>query len=406
MATATLRAVGRYRLESRIGRGGIAEVYRAVDSRLDRAVAVKMILPGLAPPAVLARFLRDTRAVAALEHPNILPVYDSGEEDGLPYLVMPLMTGGTLAERIGRAEVPAELAADWVTQLGDALDTAHAAGILHRDVKPGNVLMDRKDRPVLADFGLASTPCFPAPELLQGGAASPSSDLYALGVLAYRMLTGTTPFHGALPAPLDAFFARALANAPEERFESGAALARALRLGLGLATPETAAARAIAPAARPSDGDAASSGASGHAWTVAFVVVFAALGILLGARGLLGRSAHTATATARATTPVDAPIARLVDWIVDVDAPAEWQIALRRGDARASALVEGRLAEEPGDVRARLARAVLLHVEGRHAEAEAAAFALTTMLGDSAVADPLLRFVEHERAERERSPRP
>ena len=180
MATATLRAVGRYRLEALIGRGGMAEVYRAVDSRLDRPVAVKMILPGLiSRPAVLARFLREARTVAALEHPNILPIYDFGEEDGVPYLVMPLMTGGTLAERIGRAGAPAPLAADWIVQLGDALDTAHAAGILHRDVKPGNVLMDRKDRPVLADFGLArdrsalsdltlggatvGTPCFLAP---------------------------------------------------------------------------------------------------------------------------------------------------------------------------------------------------------------------------------------------------
>ena len=422
MATATLRAVGRYRLEALIGRGGMAEVYRAVDSRLDRPVAVKMLLPGLlSRPAVLARFLREARTVAALEHPNILPIYDFGEQDGVPYLVMPLMTGGTLAERIGRAGAPAALAAEWIGQLGDALDTAHAAGILHRDVKPGNVLMDRKDRPVLADFGLArdqsalsdltlagttvGTPCFLAPELIQGEPASPSTDLYALGVLAYQMLSGTTPFRGAtpvavleahlkgqvppisrrvagLPATADGFFARALAKTPGERFESGAALARGLLLGLGLASAESRAAPAIVPALRRSEGEKASSAllegavsvtpvpdeprppalphpsrlASRHAWTVAFVIVFAALGMLLGARSLLGRSAHATPRTAvRTASPVDAPIAQLVAWIADVDAPAPWQLALLHGDASGSglALVEAHLVQQPGDVRAR-----------------------------------------------------
>ena len=468
MATATLRAVGRYRLESLIGRGGMAEVYRALDSRLDRPVAVKMILPGLlSRPAVLARFLREARTVAALEHPNILPIYDFGEEDGIPYLVMPLMSGGTLGERIGRAGAPAPLAAEWVAQLGDALDTAHAAGILHRDVKPGNVLMDRKDRPVLADFGLArsgsalsdltlagtaiGTPCFLAPEVIEGGPASPSADLYALGVLAYQMLSGTTPFRGAtpvavlqaqlcgefpaisrrvaeLPAAVDGFFARALAKAPAERFESGAALARGLSASLGLASAADAGPRTVAAAGHGSESETPSSAllegavsvtpvpdeppplvlrpparlASRAAWTVAFVIVFAALGMLLGARSLLGRSAHATQRPMRAA-PVDAPTASLLAWVVDVDSPSGWQVALRSGDARGEGLglVEAHLAQAPDDVRARLARAVLLHLDGRHAEAEAAAVALGSAMAaqNAQVARDLARFLEHERAE-------
>ena len=479
MATATLRAVGRYRLEALIGRGGMAEVYRAVDSRLDRPVAVKMILPGLlSRPTVLERFLREARTVAALEHPNILPIYDFGEEDGVPYLVMPLMTGGTLAERIGRAGAAPALAAEWVGQLGDALDTAHAAGILHRDVKPGNVLMDRKDRPVLADFGLArngntlpdltlggttvGTPCFLAPELIQSGPASPSTDLYALGVLAYQMLCGTTPFRGGtalgilqaqlhsevppisrrvadLPASIDRFFVRALAKKPAERFESGAALARALRVGLGLATAADDARPAIAAPVGRGEGETASQAllegavsmtpvpaeppplvhpapvrhASRHAWTVAFVVVFAALGMLLGARSLLGRSAHASPrthATSGASGYLEAPIPRLVAWIADVDSPAEWQIAMldsRKDRGSGLALVDAHLAERPDDVRARLARAVLLHAEGRHAEAEAVASALIPLLsaGDAQIAALLRRFIEDERAELERTER-
>ena len=152
MPTTLQRTVGRYRLESLIGKGGMAEVYRATDTRLDRTVAIKMILPSLVSQhAFLERFLREARLVAAVEHPNILPIYDFGEQDGAPYLVTPLMTGGTLAQRIGVNGLPPAQVVDLIAQLARALDTAHEAGILHRDVKPGNVLLNRNARPVLAD---------------------------------------------------------------------------------------------------------------------------------------------------------------------------------------------------------------------------------------------------------------
>jgi len=359
LPTTLQRTVGRYRLESLIGKGGMAEVYRATDTRLDRTVAIKMVLPALvSQQAFLERFLREARLVAALEHPNILPIYDFGEQDGAPYLVTPLMTGGTLAQQIGASGLPPALVVDHVAQLAGSLDTAHEAGILHRDVKPGNVLMDRNARPVLADFGLArvagaasdltatgimvGTPLYMAPELAQGADASTSSDLYALGVLAYQMLCGATPFDAetpvavlhqhvaqevpplskrisGLPLPVDDVLARALAKQPEERFPSGAEMARALGASLDCNVPTVTSRQAVAvmtplstsAATQPSsdaliDGSLAvtpvptgnrptgaapdSPQGSGTKWWVAFIVLFAVLGIMLGARSLVGRT--------------------------------------------------------------------------------------------------------------------
>src|SRR5262249_40571994 len=142
--------------EAALGRGGMAEVFRARDTKLSRTVAVKVILPSYAEQEhFVERFLREARVVAALEHPNIVPVYDYGEHDGVPHLVMPYLDGGTLQQRMTGSPQPLERVAPWIRQLGDALDAAHAAGVLHRDVKPANVLIGKGDRPMLADFGIA-----------------------------------------------------------------------------------------------------------------------------------------------------------------------------------------------------------------------------------------------------------
>lgn len=268
MTDLTGRTLGRYRLDSVLGRGGMADVWRATDVKLARTVAVKVIHAAYAKdPHFVERFMREARVVASLEHPNILPVYDFGEEDGMPFLVMPHLAGGTLRDRLNGAPAPLGLAAAWIRQLADALDAAHAAGVLHRDVKPANVLIGKDDRLFLADFGIAKmaetmtgltatgvvvgTPLYMAPEQAQGRPASPATDRYALAVVAYEILAGRPPFEGdnplslmhqhvsspapalssrvgGLPAGLDAVLAAALSKDPARRPPTCRALADAV----------------------------------------------------------------------------------------------------------------------------------------------------------------------------------
>ncbi|HEX5854094.1 MAG TPA: serine/threonine-protein kinase, partial [Thermoanaerobaculia bacterium] len=205
--------LGRYRLLERAGFGGMSEVWKAEDGTLKRTVAVKVILgPVAADSAFRERFLREARLVAGLEHPNVLPVFDYGtatlDGDEVSYLVMPLVAGGSLKGRVS-GPVPPALAVAWLSAIASALDHAHAKGILHRDVKPGNVLMDSQGRPLLADFGLArstdvssgltatgtvlGTPLYMAPEQATGAALSGRADQYALAVIAFELLAGRVP---------------------------------------------------------------------------------------------------------------------------------------------------------------------------------------------------------------------
>ncbi len=283
------RSLGRYRLEELLGQGGMAEVYRAADTKLARTVAVKVILAAHAVEGdFLERFLREARMVASLEHPNILPVYDFGEENGVPYLVMPYLPGGTLRGRLKAGAAPLALASAWIAQLADALDAAHAAGVLHRDVKPANVLVGKNDRLFLADFGIAKmlesqsgltatgtvvgTPIYMAPEQAQGRPASPATDRYALAVVAYEILCGRPPFEGdnalslmhqhvsslppplsarigGLPAGLDAVLAQALAKDPAARPPTCRAFADAVAAfaPAGITPPPSLLGRGAAP---------------------------------------------------------------------------------------------------------------------------------------------------------------
>ena len=261
-------AVGPYMLLERIGRGGMATVYRAYQPALDRHVAVKVLPEYFAEDAAYReRFQREAQSVARLRHPNILEVFDFGSADGVPYIVMELVEGGTLADRLGR---PMDLRAvlRLLEPLGAAVDYAHSKGILHRDIKPGNVLLRIDGTPVLADFGLArlagamrrltaiggvmGTPEYMSPEQAGDQAIGPASDLYSLAVVAYEMLTGRVPFEaetpaailvshitrpmpsprelrGELSAHVEDVLRRALAKQPEDRYPDASALVSALR---------------------------------------------------------------------------------------------------------------------------------------------------------------------------------
>ena len=267
-ATEGRRLGGRYRMEALLATGGMGEVWAARDLLLDRAVAVKVLGGALAGDGRAAeRLRREARAAARLEHPSIARVLDLGEQDGRPYLVMELLEGESLAARIDRAGAmaPPE-AARVVAAVADALEAAHRAGVVHRDVKPGNVFLTSDGEVKVLDFGIASaageaalttgemlgTPAYLAPERVLGHPATPAADIYALGVVLYELLAGRRPFDDgsdielamahvhAHPAPLAlaapsappslvAACEQAMAKDPSARPPSAAAFAQLVR---------------------------------------------------------------------------------------------------------------------------------------------------------------------------------
>ena len=207
----------RYRGAKQVGKGGMGEIYRATDSTLGRAVAVKMLAARFADDeAVRERFTREALSAARLSgDPSIVTIYDVGEWDERPYIVMEYMGGGSLEQKLRAegAQPPAQVV-QWLEQAARALDHAQAEGVVHRDVKPGNLLLDREGNVHVADFGIASaagmdsmtmtgtvmgTAGYLAPEQAQGERAGPASDRYALGVVAFELLTGTRPFESDSP---------------------------------------------------------------------------------------------------------------------------------------------------------------------------------------------------------------
>jgi serine/threonine-protein kinase len=214
-----IRHIGRYEVRQEIGRGGMATVYLAHDPAMNRAVAIK-VLPQqyLSNPTLRARFEREARAIAAIEHPAIVPVYDFGDQDGQLYLVMRYMGGGSLAERISKSGLPLDQATGILERLAPALDEVHKRGMVHRDLKPGNILFDRYDNAFLSDFGIAhlteatttltgealiGTPAYMSPEQVRADVELDGrSDIYALGVIVYEMLCGKQPFRATTPMGL------------------------------------------------------------------------------------------------------------------------------------------------------------------------------------------------------------
>jgi predicted Ser/Thr protein kinase len=275
---------GRYRILKKLGQGGMGAVYLAHDTQLDRQVALKV--PNFGPeagPEALARFHREAKSAATLHHPNLCPVYDVGEHQGVHFLTMAFIEGKQLSEYIkdGKGLAPRQ-AATLVRTLALALMEAHAKGVIHRDLKPSNVMMNQRKEPVIMDFGLArraggqdaritkmgavmGTPAYMAPEQVQGDveAMGPSCDIYSLGVILYELLTGKLPFEGPalavlaqiltaeakppskhkpdLDAALEAICMKSLAKKTEERYGSMADLAAALTKYLRPGQPSAAA---------------------------------------------------------------------------------------------------------------------------------------------------------------------
>jgi serine/threonine-protein kinase len=264
------RRLGRYELRAELGRGGMARVYRAVDTLLQRQVAIKVLAAQLSlDPEFVRRFDREATTAANLRHPAIVTVYDVGEQDGLYYIAMEYVSGRSLQ---GVLEERTTLGLGYAVTLLDpvarALDYAHTQGAVHRDIKPHNILIDRDGRVLLTDFGIAQTPDsdgerltrtgifmgtpeYISPEQAEAQRVDGRSDLYSLGVVAYEIITGRVPFSGAtpqlivahsqlppppptsvlahLPGELDEVLAKALSKRPERRFASGQAFVEAMR---------------------------------------------------------------------------------------------------------------------------------------------------------------------------------
>src|SRR6266498_1731905 len=262
--------IGIYEVKSELGRGGMATVYRAYDPRFEREIAIKVLPSELlhADPQFRLRFEREAKIIAQLEHSAIVPVYDVGEADGQPYFVMRYMNGGSLSDRIKAGGLTIEDASRILGIIAPGLDEAHSKGIVHRDIKPINILFDKRGYPYISDFGIAKlsqaqsgnvtgsaiigTPAYMAPEQAQGTEIDGRADIYALGIILFEMLTGKQPYEAdtpmavaikhitdpvphirqtnpQLPESVDAIIQKAMAKDKTHRFSTAVEMTNALR---------------------------------------------------------------------------------------------------------------------------------------------------------------------------------
>jgi ligand-binding sensor domain-containing protein len=280
--------LGPYRLLEQLGIGGMATVYKAYHAAMDRYVAIKVLPQHLARDAgFLARFEREARTIARLEHRYILPVYDVAKDDDIPYLVMRYTDGGDLSRLVVSGQLSIRRAIEIISQVAEALAYAHRQGVIHRDVKPANILISREGSALLADFGIAKiyedtlqltgeggiigTPAYMAPEQLQGQGVDQRTDIYALGVVLYQALTGECPFiaetplavalmhihnplrppreiNPAIPESLERIILRAMAKKPTDRFSDANEMAEMLKSALAeMSAPSAVMAPSLAP---------------------------------------------------------------------------------------------------------------------------------------------------------------
>ncbi|MEW5986993.1 MAG: serine/threonine-protein kinase, partial [Chloroflexota bacterium] len=272
MEDLTGKQLGPYQVVAPLGEGGMAAVYKAYQPNMGRYVALK-ILPRhyASDPQFVARFTQEARVIANLEHPHILPVHDFGESEGYTYLAMRLVEGGSLARLLQGAPLALTQVRQIVSQVGDALDYAHTQGVIHRDVKPSNILIDQRGNCLLSDFGIAKmlagsshltqtgamlgTPAYMSPEQGMGQSLDGRSDLYSLGIILYQMVTGRIPyqaetplavaikhvndplppvhrFNPAVPVAVEQVILKTLAKNPADRFSSAGEMVRALQLAV------------------------------------------------------------------------------------------------------------------------------------------------------------------------------
>lgn len=273
-----MEKLGRYELQEKIGKGGMADVYRAYDPRFRRDVAIKVLPQELMRDNMFSvRFEREATTVATLEHYSIVPVYDFGEVDGMPYLVMRYMGNGSLEDRLQKGPISVAEALEVTKRIGSALDYAHRRSVIHRDVKPANILYGEDNVPYLSDFGIVwlaegstefsrdrflGTPHYMAPESADPDGLTPSIDIYALGVTLYEMLAGEQPYVGTRPSAIlmahvirpvpdvrlmredlhedvQAVLERAMAKERDERYASATDLGKDLEFALGKSDPTT-----------------------------------------------------------------------------------------------------------------------------------------------------------------------
>jgi serine/threonine protein kinase len=334
------KSLGSYQILAEIGRGGMAVVYRAYQPSLNREVAIKVLPPQFTfDRQFVERFVREAQAAASLRHPHIVVIHDVAEENGLYYIVMELLQGRTLRQLVEQeGALPPARVAHVVEQIASALDYAHRRGFVHRDVKPDNIFVDDDDRVTLTDFGIAKaawgtqltktgmligTPEYMSPEQAQGEAVGPATDIYALGIVAYQMLSGRVPFEGTtphailykqvhdppppvgsawsgLPAAMDSVLNAALAKEPRARYASAGQFAQALTTAIGGGVPVPTAVRPAMPVPPPPAG-LAQPRARRSPWLWGLVVIIVAVLVLVAfllLRG--GPSSVDVTATEQA----------------------------------------------------------------------------------------------------------